>query len=233
MDKRCYVFEVFSMADDFRRLLLLVAALSLVGKLGEAAAPALLVVQQPLLLLVLNASDALCLITAAACKQPAARLAWWVVAWMRRMFEDGLHYTLGHLHGNAAASWVGVDLKEYRGRRTTRSLSLLFLGCVFPSLPACVAVGCSGTTSTSFLAAHGTATAVRLLALSTITEPLGVQTWHTLIATHRIKVLVATVMCAVPGALAAGRDWQRSWAAEGAVRGDIHLSSNARHSITT
>ena len=55
------------MADDFRRLLLLVAALSLVGKLGEAAAPALLVVQQPLLLLVLNASDALCLITAAAC----------------------------------------------------------------------------------------------------------------------------------------------------------------------
>ena len=54
-----------------------------------------------------------------------------------------------------------------------------------------------------------------------------------LIMWHRIKVLVATVMCAVPGALAAGREWQRSWAAEGAVRGDIHLSSNARHSITT
>ena len=63
--------------DGARLPLLLMVGLSIVGKVGEGVAPALLSGERPLTLLLLNASDATCLLTAAATSTP---LAWWCVA---------------------------------------------------------------------------------------------------------------------------------------------------------
>jgi hypothetical protein len=88
------------MPDDkpaalLRGLLVGVAVLTALGKLGDAAGPAL-VATRPLLLLALNANDLHCALTAAlGPAQAPSREAWWLVALARRLVEDPLFFALG------------------------------------------------------------------------------------------------------------------------------------------
>ena len=197
---------------SLQRSLLLTAGLSMLGKLGDGVAPALLSSSFPLALLALNASDTYCLLTAAASN---CWLVWGLIAWVRRVVEDGLHFALGRWHGPAAAKWFGVDLTPMPcvawPSWAVRTASLLALAAL-PSLPSCVAAGYSGLSPRAFLFAHGVATVVRLLVMRLLAGPLGVDIWVGQIAEYRATAMALTTVCAVPGALLAAREWRRTLA---------------------
>lgn len=209
-------------APRWHGLLLLVATLSLVGKLGEALAPPLIAAGYPLCLLALNANDALCLLTSGAVSQHAP-LAWLLVSLARRVGEDFLHFSIGRSHGAAAASWIGLNLgfhisehdEQYRRGR----VASIILVALFPSLPPCAVAGYSGISPMTFALADGAMTSVRLLTLRGLLAPFAaeMQAFLGLLQEHRAVAMAGASACALPGALAAGRMVQTALRGRGAL----------------
>ena len=92
-----------------------IAIITVAGKLGDAAAPALLP-GRPLLLLALNSSDAFVALTSALTSSRTASLVAFAVAALRRLAEDALFFAAGWRHGDQAATllrawipWVSVN----------------------------------------------------------------------------------------------------------------------------
>lgn len=78
-----------------------IIVLTVAGKIGDAAAPAL-VGSHPLGLLALNANDLHCGLTSTT----VSFLPWLVVALMRRLAEDPLFFLIGWYYRAAALEWV-------------------------------------------------------------------------------------------------------------------------------
>ena len=192
------------------KTLALFLALSLCGKLGDMIAPwALAGGLHPLWLLSLNASDALCLLTAGSTTDgPREYAAWLTVATLRRVIEDVSHFTIGARHGKSAAAFLlqqhAAKIRQISASRGSRALSLISLG-IFPSLPACVAAGCSGMPTFAFLLVDFTLTVLRLLVIretaASPSLPLGavLDAVARMCASHRLKAVAASSLIGLPG----------------------------------
>ena len=93
-----------------------VTVLTLLGKLGDAAGPAL-VNSQPLLLLAFNANDLHCVLTSSTAAlgttSAPSRWAWFLVAFVRRLAEDPLFFTLGWAYkDHPKLEWVFALLPD-------------------------------------------------------------------------------------------------------------------------
>ena len=83
-----------------RLFISLLAAIMVVGKIGEATAPLLLSRNSPILLLLLNANDINLVLTAAQCETRVA--TWAAVATLRRAAEDAAYFFFARAHGARA-----------------------------------------------------------------------------------------------------------------------------------
>jgi membrane protein DedA with SNARE-associated domain len=212
-----------SMRTRLRSSLLQFTVLSLVGKVGEALAPwALGGGIHPFVLLAFNASDALCLLTThAAAGSRTALSSWLIIASLRRVSEDTVHYMIGRRHGPSVVQHLGFRkrtskklpacLKALRRLPHKQAASLLFVG-IAPSLPTCVAAGCSGIPPVAFIAADAVMNITRLLLLYAASThlPLGsyIEWVIALLVENQYKSFFVAVAFAAPGArMAARRLW--------------------------
>ena len=200
-------------------LLVACAAISLLGKVGDAFSPVLLSSSRPFLLLLLNASDAHLALTSGLCTgSVATALGWLALVTFRRVAEDGCYYLLGRYHGADAARLLGVDLPKASERYRHASMLALF---AFPTAPVCIAAGTSGTSRAAFFGADACATLLRagvLLVLAfepyTPSERL-LEAVRSLAARHPATSLALTTTLATPGVLGALALLRRAWQASG------------------
>ena len=87
-----------------RLFISLLAAIMVVGKIGEATAPMLLSRNSPILLLLLNANDINLVLTTAQCETRVA--TWAVVATLRRVAEDAAYFFFARAHGARATAFA-------------------------------------------------------------------------------------------------------------------------------
>ena len=120
-----------------RLFVALLAAIVVVGKVGEAVAPILLARNSPILLLLLNANDINLVLTAAQCETRVA--TWAAVATLRRAAEDAAYFFFARAHGARATAFardrLGLDLAK--AERSLQTLSLAAL-VVAPGAPVCL-----------------------------------------------------------------------------------------------
>ena len=91
-----------------RLFISLLAAIMVVGKIGEATAPMLLSRNSPILLLLLNANDINLVLTTAQCETRVA--TWAAVATLRRTAEDAAYYFFARAHGARATAFARLLL---------------------------------------------------------------------------------------------------------------------------
>ncbi len=143
---------------------------TLISKAGEALAPHLLL-RSPLLLLLLNANDALCALAGPRLRAPA----FFAVVLARRGAEDGAFFAVGWAHGEAAlrsleaaspgAARAGRAAVERLAAAPRLGLAALAL---FPAAPCQLAAGAARTPPLAFAAVTLLSSAVRAAALRSL-----------------------------------------------------------------
>ena len=148
-----------------RLFVALLAAIMVVGKVGEAVAPVLLAQNSSsvaISLLLLNANDINLVLTTAQCETRVA--TWAAVATLRRAAEDAAFFFFARAHGARATAFardrLGLDLAK--AERSLQTLSLAAL-VVAPGAPVCLLVGLS-VSARVFLTVSAASTAARVTA---------------------------------------------------------------------
>ena len=177
------------------RAAVIVIALSIVGKCGEALVPALLAREWPLSLLLLNANDFHLVLTSRLCNGVLRVATWFGVSVARRVGEDAVLFWAGRKHGYLAADWLGVNLSHANWWLSRASLCALVL---VPGAPVCVVAAIAKVRWTHFLAADTVATFFRAVLLwktsATLAEPLNaLLSWS---AEHSSTVLLFSTVFA-------------------------------------
>ena len=173
--------------------------LPLAGKAGDAAAPAL-VTSRPLLLLLLNANDLHCALTAAR----ASPLPWLLVALARRLAEDPFFFYLGRAHRDAALRWLeallgdGAPAAFERFEDAFRGASVIAV-VLEPGACVCAAAGATRMRPLTFGLLNVSGTLARLLAIRAAGRALErpVAHLHARIAEFRAPLMAATVLLAL------------------------------------
>ena len=153
-----------------RTLLGPIAAVTALGKLGEALAPALLARGWPLTLVALNANDMHLVLSVRLCADCAYCLAaWFCVSTVRRVAEDVFFFWMGQRHQSVATELLGLKLDSARWWLASASLCALV---VVPGAPVCLVAALARVRITHFLVADATATAARAALLWWTSEAL-------------------------------------------------------------
>lgn len=139
-----------------------IAAVTAVGKLGEALAPALLARGWPLTLVALNANDMNLVLSVRLCTDSARLAAWFCVSTARRVAEDAFFFWIGHRHHGLATELLGLKLDSARWWLASASLCALV---VVPGAPVCLVAALADVRWMHFLVADATATAARAVLL--------------------------------------------------------------------
>ena len=192
-----------------RLFVALLAAIVVVGKVGEAVAPILLARNSPILLLLLNANDINLVLTAAQCETRVA--TWAVVATLRRVAEDAAYFFFARAHGARATAFardrLGLDLAK--AERSLQTLSLAAL-VVAPGAPVCL-LGLS-VSARVFLTVSAASTAARVVAayLGARHASQLVERALALVSDHVWLAGAATTALALAGAAPLLRLWRRT-----------------------
>ena len=161
--------QVPTMQNHQRPILLLVglALLTLVSKIGDALAPLLLANSSanysPLLLLMLNAND----LHLALTSQRVGFWPWLAVGLLRRLAEDPLCFALGWRYRDDGLRWLChtfPDLNVPRTQAWFRKASYLAI-IVEPGLLVCMLAGATRVKPATFALLNVAGTGVRLLAI--------------------------------------------------------------------
>ena len=193
-----------------RLFVALLAAIMVVGKVGEAVAPILLARNSPILLLLLNANDINLVLTAAQCETRVA--TWAVVATLRRVAEDAAYFFFARAHGARATAFardrLGLDLAK--AERSLQTLSLAAL-VVAPGAPVCLLIGLSVGVRV-FLLTSAASTAARVIAayLGARHASQLVERALALVSDHVWLAGAATTALALAGAAPLLRLWRRT-----------------------
>lgn len=193
-----------------RLFVALLAAIMVVGKVGEAVAPILLARNSPILLLLLNANDINLVLTAAQCETRVA--TWAVVATLRRVAEDAAYFFFARAHGARATAFardrLGLDLAK--AERSLQTLSLAAL-VVAPGAPVCLLIGLSVGVRV-FLLTSAASTAARVIAayLGARHASQLVERALALVSDHVWLAGAATTALALAGAAPLARLWRRT-----------------------
>ena len=139
-----------------------IAAVTAVGKLGEALAPVLLASGWPLTLVALNANDMHLVLSVRLCTDSARLAAWFCVSTVRRVAEDTFIFWMGRRHHGLATELLGLKLDSARWWLASASLCALV---VVPGAPVCLVAALADVRWTHFLVADATATAARAVFL--------------------------------------------------------------------
>eukprot|EP01062_Namystynia_karyoxenos_P042358 TRINITY_DN3095_c1_g1_i1.p2 TRINITY_DN3095_c1_g1~~TRINITY_DN3095_c1_g1_i1.p2 ORF type:complete len:281 (+),score=92.74 TRINITY_DN3095_c1_g1_i1:77-844(+) len=174
----------------------MVIAVSLFGSLGDFLGP-YIVGSHPLLLLVINANDLHCGLTAPAV--PAA--LWWPLAAARRLSEDPFFFWIGWRHGDAARRWL-LARGPLQGGALAQTEALIQRGCAFavfsdPGMVVCCLAGASRMPLLHFAAANIVGTVMRLAVIRSLAELLPEQLEAVLQTVHRYQHLCAAAAAAV------------------------------------
>ena len=193
-----------------RLFVALLAAIVVVGKVGEAVAPILLARNSPILLLLLNANDINLVLTTAQCETRVA--TWAAVATLRRVAEDATYYFFARAHGARATAFardrLGLDLAK--AERSLQTLSLAAL-VVAPGAPVCLLAGLS-VSARVFLLTSAASTAARVLVayLGARHASQLVERALALVSDHVWLAGAATTALALAGAAPLLRLWRRT-----------------------
>ena len=193
-----------------RLFVALLAAIMVVGKVGEAVAPILLARNSPILLLLLNANDINLVLTTAQCETRVA--TWAAVATLRRVAEDAAYFFFARAHGARATTFardrLGLDLAK--AERSLQTLSLAAL-VVAPGAPVCLLAGLS-VSARVFLTVSAASTAARVTAayLGARHASQLVERALALVSDHVWPAGAATTALALAGAAPLARIWRRT-----------------------
>ena len=196
-----------------RLFISLLAAIMVVGKVGEAVAPIPLArnsTRDAILLLLLNANDINLVLTAAQCETRVA--TWAAVATLRRTAEDAAYYFFARAHGARATAFardrLGLDLAK--AERSLQTLSLAAL-VVAPGAPVCLLIGLS-VSARVFLTVSAASTAARVVAayLGARHASQLVERALALVSDHVWVAGAATTALALAGAAPLLRLWRRT-----------------------
>ena len=193
-----------------RLFISLLAAIMVVGKIGEATAPVLLSRNSPILLLLLNANDINLVLTTAQCETRVA--TWAAVATLRRAAEDAAFFFFARAHGARATAFardrLGLDLAK--AERSLQTLSLAAL-VVAPGAPVCLLAGLS-VSARVFLTVSAASTAARVTAayLGARHASQLVERALALVSDHVWLAGAATTALALAGAAPLLRLWRRT-----------------------
>jgi hypothetical protein len=149
---------------------LLVLLFTLISKAGEALAPRL-AQSSPLLLLALNANDALCALAGPRLPAPL----YYAVVLLRRGVEDGAFFAVGWRHGDAAltsleraAPGAASAFRAAVARLASAPLLGLAALAVWPAAPCHLAAGAARTPPLAFVLVTVCSAAVRAAALRAV-----------------------------------------------------------------
>ena len=194
-----------------RLFVALLAAIVVVGKVGEAVAPILLARNSPILLLLLNANDINLVLTAAQCETRVA--TWAAVATLRRAAEDAAYFFFARAHGARATAFardrLGLDLAK--AERSMQTLSLAAL-VVSPGAPVCLLAAGLSVSARVFLAVSAVSTAARVSVayLGARHASQLVERALALVSDHVWLAGAATTALALAGAAPLARLWRRT-----------------------
>ena len=180
---------------------LLLACFTVISKAGEALAPRLLQ-RSPLLLLCLNANDALCALAGPRLRAPV----YYAVVLLRRGLEDGAFFGVGRAYGEAAltsleraAPGAARQFRAAVERLAKAPLLGLAALALWPAAPCHLAAGAARTPPLAFAAVTLASSALRaaaLRALGSQATPRMHELLHELLQHPAIGVAVAVASTA-------------------------------------
>ncbi|KAJ9454204.1 hypothetical protein DIPPA_32687 [Diplonema papillatum] len=171
-----------------------VAVVMLIGKVGDAVGP-VLVTENPWLLLLLNANDLHCVLTASS----ISFVPWLLLCAARRMIEDPLFYMLGLHHGSAAVTFVKARFPVFEMAEAVIRRASTIAVALDPGMVVCLMSGVHQMPAQSFFCANFLGTILRLLLLRLIPGVFPAQVQYCLSMIHAYQkwcvFAVVVVLC--------------------------------------